>query len=758
MKKILLMILIVVSSSTLLHAQERTITGVILDANTNEPVNNVTVQVENSKKFTVTNEKGEFLLQAKLNEVLLISHVGYEQKFFTIKQEKNIILIKPKLFNLDNIIVKANNLLDISQSNVVVDNVKMVTQPRNVSDLFRDIQGFGIQKRGNFASEPVFRAFKYEQLNVQFDGGMKVLNACPNRMDPITTHIIPEEIEKIEIIKGPFSVRFGQIFGGVINLVSKKPFLNAKTGFKGSVGTGYETNGNNVSTSGNIAYRSSKFDINLNGAYRDYGDYKDAHEITVPSSFRTTDYSLKIGYEPAQNQRLQLSWRQSFSRDIDHAGLPMDSPYDDSYLLGFDYKATDISDKIHSFLFKGFHSYVDHLMTNDNRPSFMMVEANSDVFATVYGGKTELILTPNDAIFVFTGLDANLISREGDRIRLVKIMNGNTLPQPRTFVDKIWQDAKLNDFGGFVESKFKLSDTYTLTAGTRADIIKASINDAEQDFLDLYGGTIDDVTETNISGNVSLAYKNKSFQSQIAIGRGVRTASMVERFINHFSVGVDPYEYVGNPNLDPEVNNQIELSFNKEFEHIKLGSSIFYSLIQDHIVPVVDENLPRKFMPNLQPQFAKRFINVDEAVQAGFEFYFNYEMTDNFEFLSDISYTYAQNKELDEPLPQITPLTAHAALKYTKNNYWLNLNSRFVAAQRRVSLSFMEPETPSFATFDFSIGIKPFKNFTLGASVLNIFDKFYTEHLNFSYINSNVLSGRIYEPGRNFTFKANYTF
>jgi hypothetical protein len=41
-------------------------------------------------------------------------------------------------------------------------------------------------------------------LNIQFDGGTKAMHACPNRMDPITTHVIPEEIEKIEIIKGPY--------------------------------------------------------------------------------------------------------------------------------------------------------------------------------------------------------------------------------------------------------------------------------------------------------------------------------------------------------------------------------------------------------------------------------------------------------------------------------------------------------------------------------------------------------------------------
>ena len=135
--------------------------------------------------------------------------------------------MQEQAFDLDNIIVTADPFGNLAQSRIVYDDVKAITQPRNVSDLFKDIPGFGIIKRGAYASEPVFRAFKYEQLNVQYDGGMKILNACPNRMDPITTHVIPEEIERIEVVKGPFTVRFGQNFGGIINMVSKTPVSRA---------------------------------------------------------------------------------------------------------------------------------------------------------------------------------------------------------------------------------------------------------------------------------------------------------------------------------------------------------------------------------------------------------------------------------------------------------------------------------------------------------------------------------------------------
>ena len=755
MKNIFMLCAIMLLVSIKINAQESVIKGKITDERGNA-LENIVIKLSDSEKFTESNSKGKFQINAIEGEEATISHISFKQK--TIQLINNItIVLEEKSIVIDDVIVKANVFGDISQSKIIYDDVKATTQPRNVSDLFRDIPGFGIQKRGAYASEPVFRVFRYEQLNVQYDGGMKILNACPNRMDPITTHVIPEEIERIEIVKGPFTVRFGQNFGGIINLVSKS-INNQENGFSGNLETGYETNGNNLTTRASFLYKKDKFDITLNGSYRDYGDYTDGEGTEVPSAFKTTDYSVRVGFNPSDNQRFKFTWRQSFGRDIKHAGLMMDSPYDDSYLAGLDYKITDVSGMISSIMFKGFYSSVDHLMTNEDRPSFKATDASSNVFATTYGGKTELTLTPSDKLNIFTGLDANFIAREGDRIRLVKIMNGIVLPMPMEKVDKIWQDSKLNDVGVFAEGKYKISDRTLITAGLRSDFINTSINDPEQDFLDLYGGEIKDQSEVNISGNLSLVYNVNNTQLQFAFGRGVRTASMVERFINHFNVGTDPYEYVGNPYLIPEINNQFEVSVNQKFSNIDLGATVFYSFLQDYITAVVNESIPRKFMPMLEPKFTKQFINVDEAMQAGFEFYFNYKFGSNLTFNSDVSYTYGENKDFDEPLPQVNPLTAHLSLNYDKEKYWFNFKSRLVDEQTRIAESFKEEVTPGFATFDISGGFKPMKGLTVGAAVLNVFDKAYYEHMNYSYINSDLLSGRILETGRNFTLYLNYSF
>ena len=756
MKKQRLLVLIAFMIVGISFAQSTKISGKIVDENLNIPVEFATVKVVETHKFAISNSNGEFTIDATVGDAIEISHISY--KTIIIELQPNLtIKLEPAQIELNEIIVATNPLADISQSEVIIDQVKRVTQPRSVGDLFKDVKGFGIASRGAYASEPVFRSFKYEQLNVQYDGGMKILNACPNRMDPITTHVIPEEVDKIEIVKGPFTVRFGQNFGGVINIVTNSNRDN-ELGFHGSLETGYETNGNNSVSGISFAYFAKKVDIHVNGSYRDFGDYEDGNGTTVPSSFKTADYSAKIGINPTENQRIQLTWRQSFAADIEHAGLMMDSPYDNSLLTGIDYKIEQISQKIESFTAKVFYSYVDHLMTNEGRPSYMATAAASPVESWTYGGKMELVISPSEKSRIYTGVDANFIDREGDRTRTVKIMNGMVLPEPKVFVDKIWQDANLNDIGVFAEGKFKVANFTTLTTGVRADFIETGIDDPAPDFEALYGGEIPDQTETNISGNASLKYQKNGFQAQLALGRGVRTASMIERYINHFSIGTDPYEYVGNPYLKPEVNNQIELSFSKNLRLFEIGGSVFYSYLQDYISAVVNPDIPRKFMPTVEPTFAKQFVNIDKAQQAGFEFSFNVKATEKLTFTSDFAYTWAENIDFDEPLPQIPPFMAILGLKFEENNYFFALKSRIVAAQNRIATSFMETETPGFSTLDFSVGYEPVAGLSIGGAVLNIFDTAYYEHLNFSYTNSNTLSGRIYEPGRNFTAYIKYSF
>lgn len=770
--KIISLVLVLIMTILKTNAQEQKVITGELSNKSGDKISNAIVTLEQTEDYAISDENGKFKLTLSQNlesVTVKVSHLNYaviKQKINFSKSNAQSIQLTLKNSSLEEIIVEDNLLSYGVNSKVVIDNAKQLTQARNVADLFQDIPGFNLSKKGSYAIDPIFRSFKHEQLNIQYDGGVKVMHACPNRMDPITTHVIPEEIQKMEIIKGPYSVRYGSTFGGLVNINTQNATKNLKLGWSGSVESAYETNGGSYIGRVLLGLKKEKYDLLVNGEMRNFGDYTDGNGTVVPSSFESYDYSAKFGFHPFKNHHLQLTWRQSYAKNIDHVTLPMDSPMDNSTVAALDYKITQISKVLSALRFKAYYSFVDHRMDNFSRKNFSAVEAVSTPQSTTTGGRLELTIIPSKKTVMFVGLDYNGIARVGNRERLVKkLMKPDTtiiFSEGKMFVDSIWQNSVINTYGAFWESNFFINPKFTIKSGLRVDLVTSEIKEPASDFTKLYEGTdFQQTTQTNFSAFVTANYKfSKKSQLELSIGRGVRSPNMIERYINHFSVGLDPYELVGNPNLKPEANHQIDLSYaftaSKKF---RFGINTYYSYITNLITAQIDSTVKRKFMPWVKPTVAKVFYNADAAMQTGLEFFAEVQLAKSLKLGGTVSYVYAQNLELDESLPHIPPLNGILRLNYTKEKYWMDLRWRIVTEQNQYSTSFGEKATPGFNTLDFRVGVKPMKKMSVGAAALNILDVAYYEHTNFSYKNQPAnLTGPLYEAGRNFTFFVKYNF
>ena len=752
---------------TAYHINAQNFNGQVLHQNTKEAVQEAHIFI-NDKVLTYTDALGKFQLTIpEKGAELKISFLGFEDKvqFVRPQTEVKIFYLNEAPISISGVMVTGNSKTDPVFSIETNDYVKKIVQPRNVADLFNDVNGFSLIKRGNYANDPSFRASQYEQLNVQFDGGTKAMHACPNRMDPITTHVIPEEIEKIEIIKGPYTVRYGATFGGIVNMVTQIPDAS-DYGLHGSVHAGYESNGASLVSMARLQQATKTYDIVGNVGFRDFGDYEDGDGNEVPSSFRSLDYGLKAGYNFSQNQRLQAHWRQSFGRDVLHAGLPMDTELDNSSILSIDYKLDGLAGTLKRVDAKLYYSYVDHVMGNRKRPSFMMVDAVSAIEATTAGGKVELKLKPTEKLTLFTGLDMLHIARDGNRERSVKRNMMGPLPTPMNFTDKVWQDSYINDIGLFAESKYPISENTILTTGLRYDMVRSEINDPEADFIALYPN-LDKRTEHNFSGTTSIKYApTNAFMLELAYGRGVRSANMIERVINHFTVGQDSYEYIGNPNLDAEINNQFEIGFkgklpitHASMDQFKYSSSFYYSFYENYIVAIIDPTQSRKFMPTQQPIHPKVFQNLNKAYKTGFEISAGLDFLQHFNVTTELAYVYAKNKDLNESLPLVPPLVTRFTLGFEKERFWCNANYTITSKQDNISTSFGETSTDGYRVLDLRLGVVPIKNLTLGVAALNVLDETYNNHLNFSF-NNQADFGKvpINDPGRNLSAFVQYKF
>lgn len=678
---------------------------------------------------------------------------------FILLAETTLSFAQSDTLVLEEILITAKNPSNLSKSNIEGRTIQL-ENPHDGGAMFINQAGFGVEKRGNYGMEPVLRGFKYSQLTVLIDGGVHSTNACPNRMDPAISQVAPEEIEKIEVIKGPFSVRYGTALGGIINIVNRKPDRSSGKMIAGSVDAGYQSNGGNFYSDLFVQTVLKKFDFSLNAGYKDYGNYKSGSGQEIASSFSRFGYATKLGYQFSDNQRLQLTWRQSMAKDILYAGLPMDADKDNSSMLSLDYAVNNLTPMAKSFKIKLYGSFVDHEMSNTLRPAYQAVHAVSPVTARVMGGRTELGLQTAENNLLYAGFDFKHIGKDGYRERLVykNTCTGQVFEEPKLFIDKTWQDSNHDDIGVFLENKRELSKSLYWSLGLRTDYIYYSINDPVIGFSEQYSNKIKPDNRLDFSTTTSLTwFLPKGFNLFFAAARATRSPELTELFINHLSVGMDAYEYLGNPNLKSEVNYQADLRAEKKSDKLILFADVFYAYINDYITASVDTTIPRIYNACQDPKYTKVFNNVEEVMLTGFEAGFDWQISQHLNYNLSLSYTYGQNLSFDEPLSEITPLTVQTAIAYKSKKFHIELHTRLVGEQNRVSTSFSESRTPGFNVFDFYTDYTLWGSLEIMVSVRNIFDKNYVEHLSRAYKAMDIQS-LYFEPGRSFNFGLKYKF
>ncbi len=106
MKKITLLFIFLISIT--IHSQR--IRGVVLDIETNKPIDDVHIQVD--KEIIVTNRKGKFSFRVpkKWNKKLFVSHVSYQEKeiVYQPEEEKFKIYLVKKSISLQEVFVVGN--------------------------------------------------------------------------------------------------------------------------------------------------------------------------------------------------------------------------------------------------------------------------------------------------------------------------------------------------------------------------------------------------------------------------------------------------------------------------------------------------------------------------------------------------------------------------------------------------------------------------------------------------------------------------
>ncbi len=746
------------------QVQAGEIRGKISDQRTGKPVTGAYVYLEGTQYFTNSDDNGEFSLSVPagtyLLKVWMLSYQEYQQTV-QVNDDQTVTLtvnLAEAPLSADEIVVTSTPDQLVPQASIYRERFENETIS-DVGEFLRNQPGFTALRKGGFAIDPVFRGFLYEQLNVQYDNGVRASNACPNRMDPPSAHLQAEELEKIEVIKGPFVVRYGPVMGGLVNLVTRRP--EESQGLLHVVAeTGYESNGSGKRASVALQGAQERWDYYVGYTRKSYDDYQDGSGTVVPSSFDIADYAIKLGVRPTINQRLQVSYHLSQEKDVKFPGLPMDSKEVDNHQLAVDYQWRNMARWLPALNVKVYRTYNYHLMTNEGRKNYMMTHATTPVYSETRGGRLELKLVPRSGQVLYLGGDYYWLHKWGERERVV-LRNGCTgmvLDPPKTFYDKVWQDSRQMDAGIFAEWRWLASPRWTVIAGVRNDFVTSTIGDPAIQFVQLYGNA-DTFTSSNFSATATIRYEGwKNTVVNLSVGRGMRSPNLTEMFINHMTVGMDPFEYVGNPYLDSEINNQVELGVMTRVGEHRLQGNVYASYLQNYISAAIDSGIARLYMPCMDPKVAKRFVNLDAAYKYGFEVYVKGPLAKGFAYSLGAAYTYGQNLDADEPLPFIPPLEGIVGLRYQSadGRFWSEVTTRMVGEKTRYAASVGEGPAPGFTVVNFMAGWQVHRYVQIYGGVYNLFNRQYFEYLNRPYTNM-LVTGRLTEPGRSFVLNVRFT-
>jgi len=316
--------LLVVFVLFVIHGQCQTVSGRIIDESSGKYLPKVTIFQKSASQSAISNDDGKFSLKLGLNNVveLTFSYVGYEKQVITfpkhIKDTIITVLMHESTQTLHVVEVKASPLKQVlteSYSQTTIDQAvieeKIVTA---LIDVLAEVPG--ICKQAEYHSPIVLRGLGGKRLLVTKDGNRRMGNFPGGFMGQ---GVNVYQLAKVEVIKGPASVKYGPgAIAGIINMESKSPFL--QSGWHGRTSSTFATNNNETSLLGGINWGNLDHAFSLNGRFRNADDFQyGGGSKAVNSAY--TDKDLSSCYRWENNNAFTLNVESEL-----HLGGPWGRP------------------------------------------------------------------------------------------------------------------------------------------------------------------------------------------------------------------------------------------------------------------------------------------------------------------------------------------------------------------------------------------------------------------------------------------------
>ncbi len=657
------------------------------------------------------------------------------KKIVTLSLVTVALLSANEQVTLDSIVVKEN-----LQSKIVNDVSNENLKSADLAEaLTKNIPSVSLVRRSGIANDIILRGQKKDNINILIDNA-KIYGACPNRMDPATSHVLSNNIQSVEVKEGPFDVENFGTLSGVVKVNTKKP----KEGINGDININYGSFGYSK-YSATVSGGTKNIKALISASTESSDQYEDGNGNTLAQqldnkaksdtqkyandykdmdAYKKKTFMTKLYFNLTDNQEINFSYTANRSDNILYPNSSMDAIYDDSDIYTLNYIVNDLSSFSKRLEFNTYYSKVDHPMATTYRNNGALKMTNH-MKSKIKGAKLQNDTEILQGILTL-GLDTSKRTWEGEYSNKIK-------PYIRDSISKT--DTKNKAFFAKYNKDIGNLNLELATRYDRTDITTQA-NAKNNDY-------------NSLNGYLLGTYKiDESLNIFAALGKSSRVPDARELYFVSSTGSV-----VGTEDLKQTKNYEFDLGFEKIIGDFKVKTKFFYSDLKDYIA-------------FNNSKTTNKFENVDAKIY-GFEVSGEYLASEELTF--DYGLAYQKGKkdkalsgQTDKDLAEIPPLKANLGVNYEKG---INrIRGEVVAAKAWSSIDSDngEQDIGGYAVANLKYENRYIKNTVLTIGVDNIFDKTYAtsntyKDLTLVTANSDEVM-LLNEPGRYVYFNLKYSF
>ncbi|WP_198304515.1 TonB-dependent receptor [Arcobacter vandammei] len=649
----------------------------------------------------------------------------------------SLILCSSLLAN-ETTTLKEISIVEKANSKLIKDiNSEELKSADLAEALTKNSANISVVRRNGIANDIILRGQKKDNINILIDNA-KIYGACPNRMDPPTSHVVTNNIKSVKIIEGPYDVENFGTLSGLVKVETKDP----KEGFHGELNLNAGSfnykkasatieGGNDkvkalisASTEESKAYKDGNGDNFLEQQKKRGVLPKDQYRDSNIDAFEKKSVLTKLQFNITDDQDLRLSYTANRSDGILYPAGPMDADYDDSDIYTVGYTIRDLGSLSKELNLDYYYSKVDHPMSGQLRNGNGMSYMTNHLKTSIWGATVKNSLEIADSLLTI-GLDTSKRNWEGG-MYMTNINTGGKTPNPT--MNKMYDTDTTNKA---IFTKLEKSfGSFDLEAGARYDYTD----------IDTVRPNVDDKKYVGLSGYIFTTY-NINEQNKIfaGIGKSSRVPDARELYQQTSS---------SNPNLEQTKNYEIDFGYEANIGNLNIKPKIFYSKLKDYIYN------------------SSKFENIDAKIY-GADISGYYYFTDDFSF--DFGLAYLKGKKdgnytgNDKDLAEIPPLKANLALNYEYKQAKFKAEVIAVDKWSNFDESAKEQEIAGYAVTNLKYTQELFKHFELTLGVDNLFDKVYNStntYQDVNYVKTGTNQDQILfnDPGRYGYVNLKYSF